>query len=93
MTKLGWKVNTPSLLKEILESNNETWALAAPLNILRQLLAQTAKRAIELDDEELNKLMMRLALYSVAEPGSPDFDQEFVNDYLGESLNQKGGKK
>jgi len=60
-----WKVDTMSLLHEI--TNNALMKnhgiLKVPLNTLRIILAQVAQRAIELNDKELNKLMIRLALY------------------------------
>lgn len=60
-----WKVDTPSLLKEIM-NNPCTEILKIPLNIFQGILTQIAIRAIELDDKELNKLMIRLALYDGA---------------------------
>ena len=59
------KVDTPSLLKEI-SNNNSTAILKIFINILQSILGQVAKRAIELNDKELNKLMIRLALYDGA---------------------------
>jgi hypothetical protein len=59
---LKWKVDVPNLLQEIM-SNEGTAILRIPLNIFQMILMQVAKRAIELNDKELNKLMIRLALY------------------------------
>ncbi len=73
--KLNWKVNTVGLLKEIL-SNNETGILRKPLQIFANLLSEVARRAVEINDKELNALMARLALYEVTDPHSKEFDQE-----------------
>ena len=81
MSTLEWKVNTPQLLQEI-AGNNNMWVLHAPLQILQTLLTKVAIRAIELDDVELNKLMLRLSLYEVANPKSDTFNQDFIEEYL-----------
>lgn len=72
-----WRVHTARILEEVL-SNKGTWALRIPLLTLDNLLRQVAVRAIELDDPALNKLMVRLTLYSVGDPYSPDFDQSVI---------------
>lgn len=82
MDKLEWRVNTPGLLKEMVEYTHEGGALAAPINIFRMILIEVAKRAIELDDPEMNKLMIRLSLYSIADPRSPEFDLKKCTKYL-----------
>lgn len=76
-----WRVHTPNLLSEVLE-NPGTEMLEKPLNIFGKLLYKVAARAIELDDPELNKLMLQLTLYSVADPGSPDYDKGVVDRIL-----------
>lgn len=76
-----WKVHTPNLLKEI-TVNDGTAILVIPLNIFKLLLNSVAERASQLDDKELNQLMMRLALYEVADPESKEYDSKFVNNYL-----------
>lgn len=70
---VSWKVNTHGLLQEVLQ-NNETGILTIPLRIFAELLDAVARRAIVLNDHELNKLMCRLTLYSIADPTSPDYD-------------------
>lgn len=55
-----WKVHTPNLLKEI--ADNE-WAMKMPLQIFGALLFQVAQRALELKDNRLNDLMVKLTLY------------------------------
>ncbi len=81
--KMQWRVHTPNLLKEIAQNigKNGT-AVATPLQILAQLLSQVGERAAELNDEKLNALMVRLTIYSVADPESPDFDQDVVDKFL-----------
>lgn len=73
---LQWKVHTTGLFKEI--ASMEGGAFRIPLNILQYLLAQVAQRAIELNDPQLNKLMIQLTLYSIANPNDPDYDSEAV---------------
>ena len=78
---IAWRVHTANLLAEI--TNNPTaWVLRSPLLIFDDLLRQVAKRAIEINDPELNKLMLRLTLYSVADPTSPDYDPKLVKEIL-----------
>lgn len=84
--KLDWKVNTPELLKEIIENNDELGILRSPIMIFKSLLAEVANRAIEINDLELNKLMLRLSLYEVSNPESKDFDLQFVNNYLDKTI-------
>jgi len=73
---LYWKCHTPLLLKEIVE-NNPTIAQSAarPLDIMAKILYAVADRARELNDEELNSLMCRLALFSQSDPTSKDYDK------------------
>ena len=80
--KLNWRVHTPNLLKEIVESNESMGILSKPVTIFGRLLAAVGERAAELGDDELNALMIRLTLYSVADPGSEDFDPEIIKKYL-----------
>lgn len=75
---LDWKVNTPALLKEILNSNEGMAILAAPLQIFANILAEVAQRASELGDNRLNLLMARLALYECSDPNSKEYDPEFI---------------
>ena len=59
---LGFRVDTPQLLKEIAQ-NNGVSALKVPLNVLQHWLGRLSERAIELDDPELNIIMLSMALY------------------------------
>ena len=68
-----WKCHTPNLLAEILE-NPGTGILHIPLKIFRGVIHEVATRASELNDPILNELMCRLALYSIADPTSSDYD-------------------
>lgn len=75
------KVHTPNLIKEIL-NNNTCAILKIPLLTFRSLLEQIAVRASQLNDVELNRLMIRLTLYDIADPDSPDYDADFCRDYI-----------
>lgn len=60
-----FSVHLSNLLREAVEANPGGAILARPAQIAQGLLAQVARRAIELDDPELNALMLELALYEV----------------------------
>lgn len=62
---LRWKVHLPNLLKEISTSLRGASALKIPLLTLANILMLVSKRALELNDPELNALMMDLSLYEV----------------------------
>jgi hypothetical protein len=78
---LQWKVNTNGLMNEVMTCQGAS-ILYIPLKIFLGLLADVAKRASELNDKELNKLMLRLALYDISNPKSKSFDQDAVEKYL-----------
>ncbi len=78
--RLDWKCHTPRLFEEIL-TNPGTSILQIPLKILLSILGEVAQRAIELDDDVLNSLMIRLTLFSCADPLSEDYDEEVVRKY------------
>jgi len=65
---MGWKCHTPKLLEE---AACNAAILKIPFQILLRLLGQVAQRAIRLDDPQLNALMIRLTLYSCADPALP----------------------
>ena len=77
---LKWKCHTPNLFKEILV-NKECAILLQPLRILLATLGEVAARAIELDDDKLNELMMRLTLYSCADPQSEDYNPDLTRQF------------
>lgn len=81
MSEAYWKVHTSNLLGEVL-NNSTTGVLRLPLNILARLLGAVAIRASQLNDPELNKLMLRLTLYAIADPESADYDPKAVNELL-----------
>ena len=62
--KLSFDVNTPQFLKEACENSNGGM-YAVCWNVFRNLLAQVAERATELNDPVLNTLMIRLNLYEI----------------------------
>lgn len=79
---LLWRVNTPQLLKEILESNPGMGIMRSPFNIFKQVLAELAEHAIRINDPELNAIMCRLALYSVGDPYDPDYNKEVYREVI-----------
>jgi hypothetical protein len=79
--KLMWRVNTPQLLKEIMQ-NNEVAILSKPLEIFATILAEVGERASELNDPKLNALMCRLAIYEVADPYDKEYNSELTNDTI-----------
>lgn len=76
-----WKVHTPNLLHEIAENTNQP-ILVKPLNIFGKLLAAVGERASELNDPKMNALMCRLTIYSIADPESPDYNLNAVNEVM-----------
>lgn len=80
--KMQWRVHTVNLLNEIAESNEGMGILTQPIRIFGRLLAAVGERAAELNDEKLNALMIRLTIYSVADPTSPDYNADVVHEYL-----------
>ena len=79
-TQLKWKCHIPRLFEEILK-NEGTAILHKPLEITLHILGEVAERAIELDDPILHELMIRLTLYSCADPSSDDYDPERVKEF------------
>lgn len=76
-----WRVHTPKLLQEILQ-NPGTSTLSKPLNIFGRILFDVGEAAARINDPELNKLMIRLCIYEIADPDSPIYDPEKVNEIL-----------
>jgi len=79
--QLVFTLHTSDILNEVLE-NTTTAPLTRPLQLLGKLLAEVAQRASELHDEKLDRLMIQLTLYSVADPKSKDYDPKIVHKYL-----------
>ena len=67
MNELEFRVDTCALLNELADCalTRDGAIFKIPLNIFKNLLAQVAKRAIELNDDELHCLMLKLGLYEV----------------------------
>ena len=60
--KLVFDSNLPGLLDEVL--NNPTCGiLKIPINITKGILAELAQLAIEIDDDRLHIMMLRLGMY------------------------------
>lgn len=80
---LFFSVHVPNLLKEILECGGPgLHGMKIPMNVFRVILGKVATRASELHDHELDKLMMQMALYDVADPTSSGYDPKIVDEYL-----------
>lgn len=60
--KLKFDSNLPGLLDEIL-SNSTCAILKLPVNITKGILAELAQLAIEIDNDRLHIMMLRLGLY------------------------------
>lgn len=82
---LEWRVHTSLLLEEIAARSSQP-ALRMPLRILGQLLSQVGERAAVLNDPVLNALMVRLTIYTIADPDSPDYDPVQVAEVLREGV-------
>lgn len=78
---LVWKVHTPNLLSEILE-NDQLSILERPIQKFASILEEVSIRCSQLNDPELNKLMCRLTLYSIADPESDCYDKEMIEEIL-----------
>ena len=64
LSDFSWKVDVPSLIKEISECSNQ--GIYKPvLAIFARVLACLAQRASELDDPILNICMLKMKLYDV----------------------------
>jgi hypothetical protein len=78
-----WRVHTPILFKEI-DIYNQIENLKTPLLILGDLLYQVGERAAFINDPVLNKLMVRLTIYTIADRESEDYDPVAVKKILEE---------
>ncbi len=79
---LVWKSNIKSLFEEIIENTKEGQALDKPLRITYNILLEVSKRASELNDDKLNGLMCRLALYEIADNYSPGYDKKLTAEVM-----------
>jgi hypothetical protein len=80
--KTAWKVNTPGLLKEIVNNNPSAVGLSTPIQIFAGLLGEVATRASELNDDKMNALMCRLALYEISDPYSKEYDEKLTKSII-----------
>jgi len=78
----GWKVNTVSLLKEILNNNPGMGTMSQPIQIFANILYEVATRANELQDPKLTALMCRLCLFEESDPYSPNYDGALTNKVI-----------
>lgn len=64
---MQFRVDTLGLLTEIADAglDRRMGVLKIPINIFKDLLADVAQRASEINDPKLNILMLRLTLYEV----------------------------
>ena len=83
-TQLSWRVHTPNLLSEIQNASGVA-IYDKPINIFGKLLALVGERAAELNDPQLNALMCRMTIYSIADPESVDYEPETVRRILKEA--------
>jgi hypothetical protein len=72
------------LLKEIADHSGQP-ILQKPIAIFGQLLAQVGERAVQLDDTKLNALMLRLTIYTAADPGSQDYDPDLYAQVINQA--------
>lgn len=79
--ELQWRVNTGGLIKEVF-LNPGTAPLSIPFNMFGNLLYLVADRAAELNDDRLNSLMCRLALYEESDPYHKNYDQEKTEETI-----------
>lgn len=63
---LDFRIHTPNLLNEIL-LNKGTSALEIPLKTLGHKLFELAECAAEINNPALNKIMLELTLYEIAD--------------------------
>ena len=85
MTSMNPTLHTRRLIEELTQSSmrhQELATLRIPLNALIGCLNRLPEIASEIDDPRLNVLMMQMALYSVADPEHPDYDPDFVKQYM-----------
>lgn len=77
----NFSIHVPNLLKEIADCaiDKKAGVLKIPLNIFQQYLASIAKRASELNDPVLNKIMVDMTMYKEADLSSPDYDKNMVD--------------
>ena len=91
--KLSFKIHTPRLLDEILNSNDSMGIFSVPINVFANLLARVAQRASELNDPILNHLMCELTLYEIADPYNVNYDKLILEEIEKLAELEMGNKK
>ena len=74
-----WKIHTPRLLEEILKGSGQA-IYKIPLNMLGKMLASVGEHAARINDPELNHMMAVMTIYTVADPESPDYSRDKLDE-------------
>lgn len=84
--KLHFRVHTLNLLNEIVECSlpKSSGVLFVPINTFKNLLGEVAKRATELNDPVLNRIMFDLTLYELPDGNTPEYNKIMKQVYLKE---------
>lgn len=61
----SWKVDTPNLLRLLVEDNPKGTILRQPVKIFQNLLIELAERALQINDKKLNEILLKLNLIEV----------------------------
>ena len=80
-----FRVHVPNLLDELLNNGlkpSVAGSLRIPLSIFVRYLHSVATRATELNDPILNRIMVEMALYTVGDPHSEDYDMEKIQEVI-----------
>jgi hypothetical protein len=88
-----WRINTPALIKEIIDCTPGTGIFRAPFQIFMEILSEIGERASELNDPIMNGLMCRLAIYEMADPYSNEYDKALLDATLEKYKNAIATKK
>lgn len=85
---MKFKIHTFFFLKEIVDNAlpQNMGVLFQPLNIFRSLLVEVGNEAARINDHKLNKLMIRLGIYSMACPDDKDYNPELVKRILSNDM-------
>ncbi len=85
---MNWLCDTPSLIGEIIKHSRDRAALAMPLKLFYGILGEVTKRAIEINDPQLNMLMCRLTLYSISDQTNKDYNPKW-REIIQRSIDKK----
>ena len=85
---MTFRIHTDLFLRELVDNGLQPnmGVFHKPINIFRNLLAQVGEQAARINDHELNKLMIRLGIYSMACPDSEDYNADLVRRILANDL-------